>query len=89
MPNKDGTGPNGEGPKTGRQLGTCESAQPIGKGFSQCGRGMGRGFRGRCFTQSQPVEFSKEQKAKILEAEKAELEAELKAVEKELKETKR
>lgn len=23
MPNKDGTGPNGEGPKTGRGLGPC------------------------------------------------------------------
>jgi len=24
MPNMDGTGPRGEGPKTGRQMGNCE-----------------------------------------------------------------
>ena len=48
MPNKDGTGPDGEGPKTGRQLGNCKNTKPI------CGRrqrpglsglGKGRGFR--------------------------------------------
>ena len=42
MPNKDGTGPEGKGPKTGRQMGKCEGAKPVGLGF---GRGMGRGFR--------------------------------------------
>jgi hypothetical protein len=38
MPNRDGTGPNGEGPGTGRGLGPC------GKG---AGRGRGMGMRGR------------------------------------------
>jgi len=28
MPNKDGTGPFGKGPKTGRQLGNCQGAEP-------------------------------------------------------------
>ena len=28
MPNKDGTGPNGEGPRTGRQMGNCKDANP-------------------------------------------------------------
>ncbi len=28
MPNKDGTGPEGKGPKTGRQKGNCKGAKP-------------------------------------------------------------
>ena len=28
MPNKDGTGPEGKGPKTGRQQGKCKDAKP-------------------------------------------------------------
>ncbi len=44
MPNKDKTGPEGKGPKTGRQMGDCESTEPVnGKVRGQCGRGMGRG----------------------------------------------
>lgn len=51
MPNKDGTGPEGKGPKTGRGLGKCaptgdtkEETMP-GRGFGRGqGRGMGRGF---------------------------------------------
>ncbi|MCK5234410.1 MAG: DUF5320 domain-containing protein [Candidatus Aenigmarchaeota archaeon] len=49
MPNKDGTGPEGKGPKTGRQMGKCEGAEPVGRGL---GRGMGRGFR-RFFRRDQ------------------------------------
>jgi len=43
MPNKDGTGPEGKGSKTGRQMGNCEGREPVG------GRGLGRGrgCRGR------------------------------------------
>ncbi len=43
MPNKDGTGPNGKGPLTGRKLGKCEGAEPQGFGRG-CGRGRGRRF---------------------------------------------
>ena len=51
MPNKDKTGPEGKGSKTGRQLGDCEGAKPLnGKGFGPCGRGMGRGRR--CQTEN-------------------------------------
>jgi hypothetical protein len=46
MPNRDGTGPEGKGPRTGRQLGNCEGATPA-KGLRLCGRGMHRG-NGRC-----------------------------------------
>lgn len=28
MPNKDKTGPSGNGPRTGRQMGNCEGAKP-------------------------------------------------------------
>lgn len=56
MPNKDGKGPEGKGPKTGRQVGKCEGAEPTGrgmggKGVGRCGhergKGLGRGQRGR------------------------------------------
>jgi len=51
MPNKDKTGPEGKGSKTGRQLGNCKDAKPVqtGRGLGPCGRGMGRGrgFRQR------------------------------------------
>lgn len=49
MPNRDGTGPNGEGPKTGRQLGKCEGTAPqdLRRGFGRgCGR-IPRRFRDR------------------------------------------
>ena len=48
MPNRDKTGPQGKGPKTGRQEGDCEGAKPIERGNGQGrgrGRGLGRGFR--------------------------------------------
>ncbi len=32
MPNQDGTGPNGEGPKTGNQRGNCEGTRPRPRG---------------------------------------------------------
>ena len=40
MPNRDGTGPQGLGKKTGRQMGGCEGAKPVG-------RGLGRRLRNR------------------------------------------
>lgn len=53
MPNKDGTGPEGKGPMTGRKLGPCnpeaseEIVQPLrrGRGQGPCcqGRGVGQG----------------------------------------------
>ena len=53
MPNRDGTGPEGKGPRTGRQMGNCEGAAgrglgPRGLGLRRgLGRGMGRGFAAR------------------------------------------
>lgn len=42
MPNKDGTGPEGKGTKTGRQFGNCKDAEP------QETFGLGRGLGRRC-----------------------------------------
>jgi len=44
MPRGDRTGPAGEGPLTGRQMGYC--AGNDNPGFVNQGRGYGRGFRG-------------------------------------------
>lgn len=38
MPNQDGTGPNGQGPRSGRGMGNCE-----GQGGGRQRRGFGRG----------------------------------------------
>lgn len=40
MPNKDKTGPEGKGLKTGRQMGDCKDAKP---NEERPARGMGRG----------------------------------------------
>jgi len=50
MPNKDGTGPEGKGSKTGRQKGNCKDATPdddrpqrgLGCGCGRRPRGFGR-----------------------------------------------
>lgn len=53
MPNFDGTGPAGKGPKTGSQMGDCEDAKPQtrpcdGRGERKGrGRGAKRGFWSR------------------------------------------
>lgn len=49
MPMRDGTGPRGIGPRTGRGLGPCGNGErrDYGQGF-QYGRGRGRRM-GRCF----------------------------------------
>jgi hypothetical protein len=78
MPNKDGTGPLGQGAMTGRGLGPC------GGGMR---RGMGRGFGRRCPAKF-AVGFSKEEEKKILEAELKQMETDKKNVEKRLKEIK-
>jgi len=45
MPNKDRTGPEGKGPRTGRQMGDCEEAEPVAGMGRGRGLGRGRGFR--------------------------------------------
>lgn len=45
MPNRDSTGPEGKGPKTGRQMGNCKDAKPQDGGGSFGRRPRGRRFR--------------------------------------------
>ncbi len=48
MPNKDGTGPKGEGSRTGRGLGNCEggpNSNPVSRGRCSRRDGSGRGRR--------------------------------------------
>ena len=42
MPRRDGTGPMGQGPLSGRRTGAC-SGQGKGQGAGGMGKGMGRG----------------------------------------------
>jgi len=72
MPKFDGTGPQGQGPRTGRGMGPCGGG--VGCGF---GQGMG----GRRF-------FSKKEESEMLDTEVEELEAELKAIKERLVELK-
>ncbi len=52
MPNKDGTGPEGKGPKTGRQMGNCKNAEPD-EDRPRRGLGLGAGRRPRGFGRKQ------------------------------------
>lgn len=90
MPRQDVTGPAGQGPRTGRQMGNCEGAIPIagrGRGFGPCGCGMRRGF-GMGFGFRSPVSLTDDQEKKILEAELQEMDLEKQEIEKRLKELK-
>ena len=94
MPQRDSRGPEGKGPRTGRQMGNCEGAKPLGRGFGPCGREMRRGF-GRGFgygamraSPAEAITLTLGEKKKILEAELRELEAEKQEIEKRLKELK-
>lgn len=77
MPLKDGTGPAGMGPMTGRGMGPC--ARGMGYGY---GRGMGRG-RGAGMYGCPLCGF-----APTVEDERAMLEEERKAIESRLEELK-
>jgi hypothetical protein len=88
MPRGDRTGPNGQGPMTGRRMGDCVGSNPDFptnvRGFG-LGRGMragfGRGFR-RGFTSTETENYS--QKAN-LKAELENLKAQMEFLENELK----
>ena len=47
MPNFDKTGPTGQGPGTGKGLGSCARKNKTGQPIFR-GRGMGRGMGGKC-----------------------------------------
>jgi len=78
MPYRDGTGPAGQGPMTGRGMGPC--GEGMRRGF---GGGYGRGFGIR-----NQITLTKEEEKKILEAELKEIDLEKREIEKRLKEMK-
>ena len=49
MPNKDKTGPKGEGPRTGLKKGTCSNEKEL-EGRGPCGKGLRKGL-GRRFSK--------------------------------------
>ena len=68
MPRGDKTGPNGNGPKTGRQMGDCVENNNPGKFSGNFGFGRGRGGRsnmsagmGRRFRNRNMGSFSEDQ----------------------------
>ncbi len=77
MPKLDKTGPRGQGPMTGRGLGSC--GQGLRRGFGS-GRGFGRGL-GRYFGWNTPQ--AKEDQKKDLSEYKKALEEELEDIKKE------
>ena len=58
MPNRNGTGPEGKGSKTGRGLGTCGDG--VSKGDKR-GRGLGQG-QGMSFRRNADEETNKDDK---------------------------
>ena len=57
MPNKDGTGPEGKGSRTGRKMGNCKgSAKSNVEGLGPCGKGLRRGLGRRFQNDSQAQE---------------------------------
>ncbi len=84
MPRLDKTGPQGQGPMTGRGLGNCEDGKGLNN--SRIGLGWGRGNRcgcgcgglfGRMF-------YTKGERTELLKDREAMLEDELKAIKEEL-----
>jgi len=75
MPNRNGTGPLGQGAMTGKGMGPCGCGQRRGFGG---GRGMG-------FRNSTTIVLTKEEEKKILEAELKEIDLEKQEIENKLK----
>lgn len=89
MPMKDGTGPMGAGPMTGRGLGSCTGSKAVkyGAGLGlglglglACRRGFGRGF-GRGIAVNQPSSKTQEE---LLKEQKDVLKSRLEAIDKQL-----
>ena len=91
MPNRDGTGPNGQGSMTGRGRGFCAGFNALG--FMNLGFGRGFGWRARFvqpmpIQQVQPAVITEKQEKQFLEQELTALKEEIKEIEKRLKEIK-
>ncbi|WZL72342.1 DUF5320 domain-containing protein [Clostridiaceae bacterium 35-E11] len=80
MARRDGTGPMGMGPMTGRGMGLCRSGKS--RSGIKAGFGYGRGM-GRCFFYGNAAMDAEVEKS-MLQNERTVLEARLKDVEKRL-----
>ncbi len=85
MPGFNQTGPNGQGPMTGRGLGQCNdaNAQPVygrGRGFFGCGRGRSFG-RGRGYGLGYTYQVDPKTELEALKREKEALENAIKNLE--------
>lgn len=87
MPNMNGTGPNGQGPMTGRRRGGCYDGR---RGFG-CGYGNGLGFGGRmrAIVSACCPCCGREDSVEDLQAEKIALEKELELVNEEIENNKK
>jgi hypothetical protein len=95
MPARDGTGPMGQGPLTGRGFGPCGAGRGYGMGF---GRGFGRGWGFRPAYQPYPARYvpvnyapenTREQEITALKDEKDMMEQELKGITERIRELER
>ncbi len=97
MPAGDRTGPNGEGPKTGRGLGYCTGntqpgySQPprmgLGRGYGRGnnrGRGLGRGFFRGQFSSPAPLTQEPISESKNTQEEAEYLQQQLSSLESEI-----
>ena len=82
MPAFDKTGPQGQGPLTGRGMGSCNKGRGLGMrmGFGRC-RGYGRGL-GRYFGWNIPQ--TKEEKIEDMKAYRKALQEEIEDVDKDM-----
>jgi hypothetical protein len=65
MPNRNGTGPAGMGPMSGRGMGRCGGGRGAGNG-----QGLGLGRRGGFRGQAAPQDETQALKARVAELEK-------------------
>lgn len=77
MPFRDGTGPAGGGPRTGRGAGNCSGQGGAGR-FGGRSFGFGRGGRGRGFGRG--LGFAPEQERSWLENQARSLQATLQSI---------
>ncbi|EKE05365.1 MAG: hypothetical protein ACD_19C00337G0001 [uncultured bacterium] len=76
MPGLDQTGPQGQGPMTGKGKGSCKKgSMRMKRGFGRCCNGMGRGA-GRSFGWNH-VSQTKEEKIEDIQTYKQELQEEI------------
>ncbi|MBJ2355387.1 DUF5320 domain-containing protein [Sphaerochaeta sp. S2] len=78
MPRRNGTGPMGNGPMTGRGMGYCRGGAGVGYGYGMGrGAGFGRGLGwGMYATPVAPISLA--ERKRILEDELKQLEAQMK-----------